>query len=108
MTYMSHSSSRLSAKATYGLPWLSRVRSAKSADASCPKPPSKTRWLFQVAPSSSDHATHTLWNVSIWVMLQPVATLVATSAASQATYTRPACGPDWTTFVPPGMLLQNV
>src|SRR5581483_8796077 len=67
-----------------GLPRRSSARSAKSADASCPNPPSNTSWSVQVRPSSSDHATHTVWKVSSWVRLQPVAALVGRSAASQA------------------------
>src|SRR5690242_999638 len=79
---------RLSANATYGFPALSSVRSV------------------HVAPWSSDHATHTVLKVFSWVALQPVAALVATLPPSQATYTRPACGPDCTTLMPPGIVSQ--
>src|SRR4051794_17194540 len=82
--------------------------SANSAEASWPKPPSETSFGVQVWPPSSDQAIQTVWNVSSCVMLQPVAKFVAASPASQAAYTRPACGPDGTTLTPPGMLLQIV
>src|SRR5436190_17680854 len=70
-------------------------------------PPSKIRWSVHVAPWSSDHATQTVLNVFSWVALHPVAAFVATLPPSHATYTRPACGPDCTTLMPPGIVSQN-
>src|SRR6476660_6953463 len=64
-------------------------------------------WPGHVAPWSSDVASQTVWNVSSCVTLQPVAWSVPRLAASHATYTRPAWGPDWTTLTPPGIVSQN-
>ena len=106
VTQMSNCGLMFMANVMYGLPLLSRVRSANSSEPSWKNPPSNTSLLVHVWPPSSEYATHTVWKACSMVRLQPVRTLSG-SAASQATYTRPAWGPDGTILIPPGMVLQN-
>src|SRR5919109_4776677 len=73
---------------------------------SLPTPVSYTSWLVHVAPSSSDHAIHISCSPNVGANPHAEATFEIGSPAIQATYTRPALGPDCTTLTATGSELQ--